>query len=194
MPRYGFIHDKLDIKFLILYLMSRVASPIGFSTLTELVLCDDGVDYFDFAESAAELVQTGHLTLENDQYAITEKGMRNGGYCESSLPYSVRLKCDKNLTRINAVLRRNAQVRTEIDPREDGTHTLRLILDDNTGNLLTLSLMTGSHQQAEQLAKKFRDRPEQVYNGILGVLLSEEETPAPPAKQPPEPSADAAAQ
>ena len=28
MPRFGFIHDKLDIKFLILYIMARVAAPI----------------------------------------------------------------------------------------------------------------------------------------------------------------------
>ena len=30
MARHGFIHDKLDIKFLILYIMARVASPIDF--------------------------------------------------------------------------------------------------------------------------------------------------------------------
>ena len=30
----GFIHDKLDIKFLILYLMARVAGPVDFTTLT----------------------------------------------------------------------------------------------------------------------------------------------------------------
>lgn len=30
MSRTGFIHDKLDIKFLILYLMARVASAGGF--------------------------------------------------------------------------------------------------------------------------------------------------------------------
>ena len=28
MPRYGFIHDKLDIKLLVLYIMARVAGPI----------------------------------------------------------------------------------------------------------------------------------------------------------------------
>jgi len=50
MARYGFIHDKLDIKFLILYFMARVAAPIDFPTLTELTVCDDGIGYFEFAE------------------------------------------------------------------------------------------------------------------------------------------------
>ena len=85
MARYGFIHDKLDIKFLILYLMARVVAPIDFPTLTDLTMCDGGVDYFEFAEAVNELVETGHLVLEDDRYAITEKGRRDGAACESSL-------------------------------------------------------------------------------------------------------------
>ena len=74
MARYGFIHDKLDIKFLILYFMARVAAPIDFPTLTELTVCDDGIGYFEFAEAVSELVESGHLTLEDGLYSITEKG------------------------------------------------------------------------------------------------------------------------
>ena len=72
MARYGFIHDKLDIKFLVLYLTARLAGPVDFPTLTELTMCDAGVDYFEFAEAVSELVETGHLTLEGDLYTITE--------------------------------------------------------------------------------------------------------------------------
>lgn len=175
MGRTGFIHDKLDIKFLILYLMERVAGPVDFATLAELTFCDDGVAYFDFAESVAELVDTGHLALEDGQYIITDKGRRNGKICESSLAYSVRRKCDRNLAKLNAVLRRNAQVRSEILPREDGSVTLRLILDDDKGNLMTLDLLTVSEEQAGQLADRFRAQPEKLYENILQTLLEAEE-------------------
>ena len=40
MPRYGFIHDKLDIKFLLLYILSRADAPLDFSTLTDLTMID----------------------------------------------------------------------------------------------------------------------------------------------------------
>ncbi len=175
MGRTGFIHDKLDIKFLILYLMDRVAGPVDFAALAELTFCDDGVAYFDFAESVAELVDTGHLALEDGQYVITDKGRRNGKICESSLAYSVRRKCDRNLAKLNAVLRRNAQVRSEILPREDGSVTLRLILDDDKGNLMTLDLLTVSEEQAGQLADRFRAQPEKLYENILQTLLEPEE-------------------
>lgn len=174
MGQTGFIHDKLDIKFLVLYLMARVASPVDFATLADLTFCDDGVEYFDFAESVAELVDTGHLALEEDRYTITEKGRRNGKICESSLAYSVRRKCDQNLARVNGVLRRDAQVRTETLPREDGGVTLRLILDDDKGNIMTLDMLTVSQEQAGQLAERFRAQPEKLYHGILQVLLEED--------------------
>ena len=173
MSRTGFIHDKLDIKFLVLYLMARVASPVDFPTLADLTFCDDGVEYLDFAESVAELVDTEHLTLEDGKYSITDKGRRNGKICESSLAFSVRRKCDQNLARVNGVLRRDAQVRTELLPREDGGVTLRLILDDDKGNIMTLDMLTVSTDQADHLAEKFRAEPEKLYHGILQVLLEE---------------------
>lgn len=175
MSRPGFIHDKLDIKFLLLYLMARVAAPVDFTTLAELSFCDDGVTYFDFAESLSELVATDHLTLTDERYAITEKGRRNGAICEDNLPPSVRQRCDRNLSRVNAVLRRDAQIRTELLPRPDGSVTLRMILDDDKGNLMTLDILTVSESQASRLAERFRAQPEKLYLGVLQVLLDEDD-------------------
>lgn len=176
MARYGFIHDKLDIKFLILYLMARVAAPIDFPTLTELTMCDEGVDYFDFAEAVSELVNSDHLTLKDGLYEITEKGRANGAVCESSLPYSVKHKCSANLVKLNGILRRNAQVRAEITPRESGGFTARMFLDDDGGNLLTLEFFCGSQEQAQRLADGFKTKPERVYNEVLSALLAGEDS------------------
>ena len=175
MRRPGFIHDKLDIKFLLLYLMARVAAPVDLAALWDLSFCDDGVTYFDFSEAVSELVATDHLTLTDEHYAITEKGRRNGAVCEDNLPPSVRQRCDRNLSRINAVLRRDAQIRTELLPQADGSVTLRMILDDDKGNLMTLDILTVSEAQASRLAERFRAQPERLYLEVLQVLLEEEE-------------------
>ncbi len=174
MARHGFIHDKLEIKILVLYLLSRTFAPINFATLTELTLCDDGIDYFEYAEALDELVTSDHVILEEGLYTITEKGIRNGDICESGIAYSVRLKCDKNLVKLNALLRRNAQVKAQLLPREDGFHTLRMELDDEQGNLLTIEMFTVSTEQGERLAERFRAQPDQIYNGLLELLTAEE--------------------
>ena len=120
-------------------------------------------------------METGHLQLEGERYTITEKGRRNGKICESSLAFSVRRKCDRNLARVNGVLRRDAQVRAEILPREDSGVTLRLILDDDKGNIMTLDMLTVSEEQAGQLAENFRAQPEKLYESILQTLLENQE-------------------
>ena len=94
----GFIRDKLEIKFLILYIAARVSEPLPLEGMQELTMCDDGIDYFAFSECLADLVKTEHLRLTDDGcYAITPKGLRNSEICESSLPYSVRIRTDKNV-------------------------------------------------------------------------------------------------
>lgn len=178
MVGYGFIHDKLDIKLLVLYIMARVATPINLGSLTDLTLCDGGIDYFDYMECVDDLVTSDHLTLENGLYEITDKGKRNSAIGESSLPYSVRLKCDKSTAEINLVLRRNAQIRTEVEEKENGTCMLKMILDDDVGNLFTLQMLTGTLEHAENMGKRFREEPEYVYNGILALLTDEEESKA----------------
>ena len=148
----------------------------GFLLLGAALVLLDGEGVLPWALMAAavhELVNTGHLLLEGDCYAITDKGRRNGAICESSLPYSVRVKCDRNVAKLNGRLRRDAQVRATVEPREDGAFTLTLALDDEHGNLLTLQLLTVSEQQCSRLADRFKAHPEQIYNGVLEVLLTD---------------------
>ncbi len=175
----GFIHDKLEIKFLILYITARVIEPIPFDTVLDLTMCDDAIDYFDFSECLADLVKTEHLTLSEDGlYAITEKGLRNSGICESSLPYSVRLRCDKNLTACNRKLRRKSQVRATMEKRPNGTYTVNLCLDDDMGSVIDLKLMMVREDMAKVLMERFRRSPEKLYTQIMNLLLSDEEEPS----------------
>jgi len=176
MAGHGFIHDKLEIKFLILYIAARVIEPIPFDTVLDLTMCDDAIDYFDFSECLTDLVKTEHLTLSDEGlYAITEKGVRNSQICESSLPYSVRLRCDKNLDVWNRKLRRKNQVKASVEKRTNGTYTVKLSLDDDMGNLLDLRLMVPREDMGKLLAEHFRKSPERLYSKIMDVLLSEEE-------------------
>jgi hypothetical protein len=170
----GFVQDKLEIKFLILYILARVIEPIPFDTVLDLTMCDDAIDYFDFSECLQDLVKTEHLTLSEDGlYAITDKGRRNSKICESSLAYSVRLRCDKNLEDWNRKLRRNSQVRAAYAQRPNGTYTVKLNLDDDMGSVMELSLMVVREDMAKAVAARFRQAPERIYSQILNILLND---------------------
>ena len=174
MSAQGFIHDKLELKFLILYIAARVIEPIPFDTMLDLTMCDDAIDYFDFTECLRDLVSTEHLTLSEDGlYAITEKGLRNSKICESSLAYSVRLRCDKNLDVWNKKLRRKSQVKASWERRPNGTYTVKMSLDDDIGNIMDLKLMAVREDMAKLLANCFQQSPERIYSQIMNLLLTE---------------------
>ena len=163
----GFIQSELDLKLLVLYIMSRVAGPVTFLQLLELALCDEGVDYFSLTEAVGHMVETGQLERDEEQrYSITEKGRRNSEICESSLPYSVRMHCDENLVRVNDAIRRQAHV----SDNEDGTCTLHLRLDDVGTPLLQLELLTPSRPQAAAMAHRFQSDPTALYYHIVTLL------------------------
>ena len=87
----GFIQGKMEIKFLLLFILARSEEPLGLDELADVAMCDDGVGYFDLSAALAELVDSGHALLEDGSYTITDKGRKNGAITEDELPYSCLL-------------------------------------------------------------------------------------------------------
>ena len=175
MTRMGFIQDELDLKLLVMYIMARAAGPITFLQLYDIALCDAGVDYFSLNQAVQHLVTTGNLQKDGDLFSPTEKGRRNSEICETSLPYSVRLRCDKNLSVCNRALRRKNQVKSSTEPRANGTYTVSLSLDDDMGNVMDLKLMVPREDMGKILAARFRKAPEKLYSEIIDLLLNRDE-------------------
>ena len=175
----GFVRGPLDVRLLLLYILARVEYPIREAELLELALCDDAVNYFHFTEALSSLISTGHVLQDADGgISITGKGRANGAVCEDELAYSVRLKCDRATAELNRVLQRRNQVRGEILPRRDGNGvTVRLILDDDTGNLMTLDMLAPDAHQGMLLLEGFRKQADTLYNTILSQLLQTQEAP-----------------
>lgn len=70
--------------------------------LTDLALCDEGLDYFQFADALGALKENGHVHQNGDGLlSITDKGRVNCAICAKELPYSVRTKCDRNTQELN---------------------------------------------------------------------------------------------
>lgn len=170
----GFIRGPLDIRLLILYILARAAFPLEEAQLLDIALCDDGVDYFQFIDALNSLRTTGHAAVdEKGKLYITDKGRENGGICEDELAYSVRLRCDRSIALLNRELMRQNQIRASIVERSDGSGvTVRMILDDDAGNLMTLDMLAPDRRQGEQLIKNFKANAAEVYNAVLSALLN----------------------
>ena len=176
MQRLGFIHDMLDVKVLVLFVMARVSYPVNIQQIYELCYQADCLSYFDVCTAVPEMVTSGHLKeLEDQTYVITDKGRADGSLTEDSIAYTVKCKADNAVARFNRQIRRSSFVKTQVIPREGGDYSVIMALDDEVGNLMTLELVAPNQRQAVRLSKLFEKKAENIYNLTMTELLDEEE-------------------
>lgn len=175
MDRLGFIHEKLDIKLLILYVLKLLPAKVSFNELSDLVLIDGGFDYFEYSQCLSELVNSGHILQEDSFYSITEKGADHLEAVESRLPYSVRTKAERHARPTVQRMEREAMVSASHKLTEDGSCILKLSLADDGGELLKLRLLTSGEDQAAGMEKKFREKAEEIYLEIIRLLTPDKD-------------------
>jgi len=167
---FGILYDKVEIKVLILFVMSRLAEPVTMDILTELTMCDESISYFDVTECITKLVKTKHLNLSDNKYSLTAKGLRNGEILEKDLPFSVRIKADEATSHIRAALSRNSMIKTASSPNSNGGFNVCMSVSDGIGDILSLNLYIASKEQADRVEKGFRKNAEKVYHDVIEVI------------------------
>lgn len=170
MDRHGFIHEELDIKILILYILRRLPAEVSFEELTEFVMIDNGFDYFEYTQCLSELVDTAHVEYNDNFYRITKKGKEHCDAVESSLPYSVRSKADACIAPTIEQMRRDALIGTTHKVNNDGSYTMKLSLSDGMGDILKLNILTSSESETVAMEKYFRANAESMYHQIIELL------------------------
>lgn len=175
MQRLGYIHDMLDVKMLILFVMARVKYSVTIGQIYELCYQDDCLSYFDVCTAVPEMVTSGHLTaLENECYSLSDKGREDGKLMENDIAFTVRQRAEDAVDSFNRQVRRSAFVKTRIEPRENGDFGVIMTLDDELGNLMTMELTAPDQRQAIRLSRLFEKKAEAVYSLTMAELLDEE--------------------
>lgn len=176
MQRHGFIHDMMDVKVLILYVMARASYPMTNQQIYEVCYQDECLSYFDVCTAIPEMVKSGHLAaVDAEHYEITEKGRQDGAITADSIAFTVRQRAENAVARFNRQLRRSSFIKTRIIPREDGECSVVMTLDDDKSNLMTIELLAPNQRQAVLLSRRFEAKAEIIYNLTMTELLDEDE-------------------
>ena len=169
METNGYIRDKLDLKLLILYVLRQLPSEIDGERLAELVLLDDGVNYFDYKICLSELTGTAQVEETAEGYRVTAKGSRNGEALESALPWSVRKRAGQQLAPVADEMRRQNMVLANHEPGEGGVNVY-LSMSDGLGSIFDLRILAADEAQAGRIERNFRKNAEDFYNHFLQEL------------------------
>lgn len=174
MEQSGYIHNMMDVKVLVLYIMSRVLYPVDLQKIYELAYQDDCLSYFDLAQAVPQMVDSGHLEeVEGKRYVITEKGREACAVTEDAVAYPVMQRAQAAVDRYNRAVRRSSFVKTSVRQREGGDYSVSLSLNDEVSDLLKMELMAPTQKHAYRLAAAFSENAETIYRLIMDQLLSQ---------------------
>lgn len=177
MRRIGLIREKNEIEYLILYVMTFLKESIRYEDLADMAICDGGFGYFEFSDAMAELIRLGHVQVleegEEKRYLLTETGHQAADAFSRRIPSSVRLEAGRSAARVFARIRRRSVISASHLTREDGTMAVRLALMDEKTPVFSFEIMVPNEQQAQLFEKNFRAHAEEMYDGMLCVLLNQ---------------------
>ncbi len=167
MPRFGFIHTKEDIKFLVLYCMGLLTDPVTFDTVVDLcTACDDGFGWFDLKVAFDEMVASGHIDTVEGLFQVTTKGTEAATLFDNRLPHTVKEAARKSALRITGVLRRNAVVTTHTERTASGDYAVTMTLED----VYTVQLYAPSAEAAARMEQQFKRNAEEMYPKVLEIF------------------------
>jgi hypothetical protein len=168
---FGLANSLLELKIFIMFILRAVGTPTSFEPLYDLVIRDGSPSYFDFVECLNGLIKTGHVALKDGKYQLTDRGGENIAITEKNLPYSLRLKGERNTRAYRAAASRDAMIRASHTIRRSGGYTVELSLSDGGGDVISLRVFAASEREAILLEEGFRERAEASYNKIINFIL-----------------------
>ena len=171
MDSYGFIKDKLDLKFLLLNILNSVSHPLTQSDLLEIAMCDNGVNYFDLTDCLKDLVISSHVDCTDNKYKITNEGSTTADIILKSLPSPVVKAAQKSAIRVVNRIKREAAINVVRNLRPDGFVSLVLSILEEDEVLFKVEFLAANKSQADLLENNFRKNATQFYNATLNALL-----------------------
>ncbi len=167
------INDKRDIKVFILYLLHHVGEPLEFTTVNDMVLQDEFVNYFDFSFCFSELLEIGQIEELSDGdkklYRITKSGSESLESFESSLLPIIKERALRSALRLIAFNRNGDRIISSITEEGSG-YRLKCGMIDKERTLCSIDVYLTDKAYAERLRENFDERAEVIFRGMLSLL------------------------
>lgn len=165
------LKTKTDIKVFLLFLLDNIGYPMDHSSVIEMVSENTDEIIFDYDECLRELSDDGHLLSDEydgeKYYMISDSGRMISHELYDRLDREFRERSLKYAAKYISLSKNGASVKTQIKETQDMRFKVTLIAFDERGELMNLSIVVNSREEAEKIRANYEARPDGVYRGIL---------------------------
>ncbi|MCL2080745.1 MAG: DUF4364 family protein [Oscillospiraceae bacterium] len=177
MARYGFRGAVPETKILVLYALSCLTMPVTTDRLAEIVMIDEGVDYFHCCQALAEMVDSAHVLTNEESgqtyYSISPRGYEVSELMDNQLAFTLKMAIRQSSQMLERNVERDAFISTEAFTR-GGVPSVCCVLTDGADPVLHIELMVTDQSTCGMIAKNFRRNADKIYEKLLKILTEEE--------------------
>lgn len=161
--------DPVETKLLILYILDCGKRPLTAIEITDIVLADSLLNFFETHMYITTLIADGQIIHhDDDTYSLTEDGRQAVSFFKKKVPYSIRERIAEQLNQKNQSLQQEALVFADYTPLSGQDFMVHLRLAEEAGSLLLdLQFRVTGHDMAKQLCQRWKENYSELYGELL---------------------------
>ena len=160
-----------DIKVFLLFLLNNIGYPIDHTSVIGMVSENTEEILIDYDECLRELSDDGHLLFDEyngeKYYMISDTGRMIASELYDRLDKEFRERSLRYAAKYASLSKTGSSVSTSVEELEGKRYKVTLSSNDSRGELMSLSIVLNSYEEAERIRKNFEAKPDGVYRGIL---------------------------
>lgn len=160
-------------KLIILLILREIELPITTSQITDIVLANNLINYFDLQQCLQELEEANMIVKfgSKETYKNTEMGLRTIELFTSRVDDRIKSTIKSYILKNKEKIRLETQVRTDVIKKSDTEYIVNLKVIEKDIVLIDLSLNVVSAKQAKLICHNWENRYYQVYDQIMTLLI-----------------------
>ncbi|SHK43646.1 protein of unknown function [Hathewaya proteolytica DSM 3090] len=173
-------NDFLELaenKLLLLYIVNEIKLPLSNLQLTDIVLENGLIDYFNLQQYLLELSSSNlvrYIEGENKiRLVITDKGKDVLSMFFGRLSEDKLKQIDDYLIKHMDSIRQEISIKAEFQSLNDGTCIVNLSMYENEVPTIEIKIPTPSQKEAEVLCSKWKKSYLTMKDSIKNILLSQ---------------------
>ena len=170
---------RADNKLMILYLLDKMDIPMNNAQITDFLVAENLLTYFELQELLAKMVEDGYLDrlVENNsaRYTVTDLGVQTLEYLEKRIVQSVRSKINSFVSENRKLIKKAYEVTaTYFYDHPTSEFIVKCGTYDGDTTLMELTLSVVTRDQAKLICRNWKANVNQLYGKFLDLLVEDE--------------------
>jgi hypothetical protein len=157
-------------KATLLYLFNKINKPIESGRIFQVVAETSQMNYFYFQQFLLDLVNEHFLSVQNDNYQITNLGKETLSLVEYTIPGIQKFKIDDVINKKFSEIIRASEIKASTKVISENEILVTLGIYEKGSPLLEVKLSVSSIKEAESLIEKWKSEANSKYEKILKAI------------------------